>query len=48
VGSLVGIALAFYLVSAGAFASLSAGTMLVYLLLWLVPGGLISSWTCRY
>lgn len=47
-GSLVGVALAFYLVSAGAFASLSAGTMLVYLLLWLVPGGLVSSWTCRY
>lgn len=48
VGSLVGIGLAFYLVSAGAFASLNVGTMLVYLLLWLVPGGLISSWTCRY
>lgn len=47
-GALAGIALAVYLVSAGAFASLSAGTMLVYLLLWLVPGALISSWTCRY
>lgn len=47
-GSGLGIALAAYLVSAGAFASLSAGTMLAYLLLWLVPGGLISSWTCRY
>lgn len=47
-GSLMGIGLAFYLVSAGAFASLSAGTVLVYLLLWLVPGALISSWTCRY
>lgn len=47
-GSLVGVALAFYLVSAGAFASLSAGTMLAYLLLWLVPGTLVSSWTCRY
>lgn len=47
-GSLIGIALAVYLVGAGAFASLSAGTMLAYLLLWLVPGALISSWTCRY
>lgn len=47
-GSLIGIGLAFYLVGAGAFASLSAGTMLAYLLLWLVPGGLVSSWTCRY
>lgn len=47
-GSLLGIALAVYLVSAQAFASLSAGTMLAYLLLWLVPGGLVSSWTCRY
>lgn len=47
-GSVAGMALAAYLVSALAFASLSAGTMLVYLLLWLVPGGLVSSWTCRY
>ena len=47
-GSLVGMALAAYLVGAQAFASLSAGTMLVYLLLWLVPGALVSSWTCRY
>lgn len=47
-GSLIGIGLAFYLTSAQAFASLSAGTVLVYLLLWLVPGGLVSSWTCRY
>lgn len=47
-GSLAGIALAVYLVAAGAFASLSAGTVLVYLLLWLVPGALVSSWTCRY
>ncbi len=47
-GSVIGIGLAFYLVSAEAFASLSAGTMLVYLLLWLAPGALIGNWTCRY
>lgn len=47
-GSAVGLVMAFYLCLAGAFASLSAGTMLAFLLLWLVPTVLISGWVNRY
>ena len=47
-GSAVGLALAFYLCLARAYASLSAGTLLVFLLLWLVPAVLASGWVDRY
>ncbi len=47
-GAGAGLALAFYLCLARAFASLSPGTMLVFLLLWLVPAALVSGWATRY
>lgn len=47
-GSAVGLVMAFYLCLAQAFASLSAGTLLVFLALWLVPAVLIAGWVNRY
>lgn len=47
-GSGVGMALAFYLTAAAAFSALSAGTMLAFLLLWMVPAVLVSGWANRY
>ncbi len=44
----VGLALSFYLCLAQAFTSLSAGAMLVFLLLWLVPTALVANWVNRY
>ncbi len=47
-GSAVGMALSFYLCLAQAVTALSAGALLVFLLLWLVPAGLIAGWVNRY
>lgn len=47
-GAAVGLTLAFYLCLSQAFAALSAGTLLVFLALWLVPAVLISGWVNRY
>lgn len=47
-GSAVGMALAFYLTASAAFAALSAGALLAFLLLWMVPAVLISGWANRY
>lgn len=47
-GSLLGMALAFYLVLAEAYASLSAGSLLLFLLIWLVPTLLVAGWVDRY
>lgn len=47
-GAAVGLVLSFYLCLARAFASLTPGTVLVFLLLWLVPAILISGWVNRY
>lgn len=47
-GGVAGMALSFYLCLAQAFTSLSAGALLMFLLLWLVPAGLISGWVNRY
>lgn len=47
-GAAVGLALSFYLCLIQAFASLSAGALLVFLLLWLVPSALVANWVNRY
>lgn len=47
-GAALGLVLSFYLCLARAFASLTPGTVLVFLLLWLVPAILISGWVNRY
>jgi len=47
-GGAIGVLLAFYLTMMGAFASLSAANLLVYLILWTVPTVLISGWVGRY
>lgn len=43
-----GVVLSFYLCLSGAYAALSAGALLVFLLLWLVPTALIAGWVNRY
>ena len=48
VGSVIGILLAFYLTFIGAYASLTPGNMMVFLLMWLVPTPLIAGWVDRY
>lgn len=48
IGAALGIGLSAYLASAQAFTSLSAGAMLTFLLLWLVPGALAAGWANRY
>lgn len=47
-GSFLGMALAFYLTMVEAYASISAGSLLLFLLLWLVPAVLVAGWTDRY
>ncbi len=47
-GAVAGLLLAFYLTFVGAFASLSAGNLLVFLLMWLVPTPLISGMVNKY
>lgn len=47
-GAGLGLVMSFYLCLARAFASLTPGTMLAFLLLWLVPAALISGWVNRY
>lgn len=47
-GSVIGVLLAFYLTAQMAFTSLSVLSLLVFLLMWLVPTLLISSWVNRY
>lgn len=47
-GAAAGVVLAFYLTASAAFAAVSAETMFVFLLLWMVPAGLISGWVNRY
>ncbi|NLF35180.1 MAG: hypothetical protein GX585_04365 [Clostridiales bacterium] len=48
VGAVTGALLAFYLTFQGAYASLSAGNLILFLLLWTVPTLLISGWVDRY
>ena len=48
IGSIIGVLLAFYLTAQMAFTSLSVLSLLVFLLMWLVPTLLISSWVNRY
>lgn len=47
-GAAAGLVLSFYLCLTRAFASLTPGLMLVFLLLWLVPAALISGWANQY
>ena len=47
-GALAGLLLAFYLTSAGAYSSLSAANLLVFLVMWLVPTPLIAGMVNRY
>lgn len=47
-GAGVGLALSFYLCLERAFASLTPGIMLAFLLLWLIPAVLISGWVNQY
>lgn len=47
-GGSLGLLLAAYLTAAQAFASLSAGALLLFLLLWAVPQFLISGWASRF
>ena len=47
-GAIAGLLLAFYLTFVGAYASLSAGNLLVFLIMWLVPTPLISGMVNKY
>ena len=47
-GSLLGLLLATYLVSVGAYTSLSPLSLLVYMLIWLTPVWFLSDWAHRY
>lgn len=47
-GAVVGLILAFYLTFVGAYASLSAHNLLVFLIMWLVPTPLISGMVNKY
>lgn len=47
-GAAVGVLLSFYLTFVAAYASLTPGNLLVFLLMWLVPTLLISGWVDRY
>ena len=46
--SLLGLALAAYLTSVGAYTSLSPLNLLIYLSLWLLPVWLLSGWVHRF
>ncbi len=48
VGSVLGMALATYLTSIGAYTSLSVLNLMVYMLTWLAPVWLLSGWAHRY
>lgn len=47
-GSLAGVLLAFYLTCVGAYDSLTAPNLMIFLLAWLVPTPLIGGWVDRY
>ena len=47
-GAAAGLLLAFYLTYMGAYASLSASNLLVFLLMWLVPTPLIAGMVNKY
>ena len=47
-GSLCGLLLSYYLTSAAAYGALSAGYVLVFMLLWLLPAILLGDLTRRY
>ena len=47
-GAVAGLLLAFYLTFVGSYASLSAGNLLVFLVMWLVPTPLISGMVNKY
>ena len=47
-GAVAGLLLAFYLTFVGSYASLSAGNLLVFLIMWLVPTPLISGMVNKY
>ncbi|MCI9156726.1 MAG: hypothetical protein HFF44_07275, partial [Lawsonibacter sp.] len=47
-GSLLGMALAAYLTSVGAYTSLSPLNLLIYMLTWLVPVWFLSGWVHRF
>ena len=46
--AVLGVMLSAYLVSAGAFGSLSALNLLIYMLMWLLPVWLLSGWAHRF
>ena len=48
IGSALGVLLAYYLTLHLAFSSLTAASLLVFLLMWLVPTYLISGWVNKY
>ena len=48
IASLLGTLLACYLTAAGAFASISPHTLLVYLLLWLLPSWFLTGWVDQF
>lgn len=48
IGAAVGVLLAFYITSKGAYASLSPMNLAVFQLMWLVPTLLISGWVNKY
>ena len=48
VGSVLGMALATYLTSIGAYTSLSVLNLMIYMLTWLAPVWLLSGWAHRY
>ena len=48
VGSLLGLMLGAYLVSAAAYGSLAPLNLLIYMVSWLIPVWLLTSWVHRY
>lgn len=48
VGAAAGALLAFYLTFVGAYASLTPGNLLIFLLMWFIPAPLITGWVDRY
>lgn len=47
-GSVLGVALTFYLTYVGAAASLTPANFLIFMALWLVPGWLLANWVNQY
>lgn len=47
-GAVIGLLLAFYLTFVGAYASLTVGNLIVFLIMWFIPAPLITGWVDRY